>query len=193
MVCVNEGDVVVISELSVSTGWRPLTISSSAFLHSWIPFSPLDCSAYEANAMWKTRVCWWECVDFFFQIPWISSARLSGISDGGLVTQMLFQRQRWSGPFSPLGAGRRLFCRTLSTEKWTRRTKHICEDAMSGVSSLKWRNCQLRIVEYRCSASWVESWDSVKRWCRTDTARGSSSASSVSGQTADPPWRRSAL
>lgn len=57
IVCVNEGDVVVISELSVSTGWRPLTISSSAFLHSWIPFSAMDCSAYEANAMWKTRAC----------------------------------------------------------------------------------------------------------------------------------------
>lgn len=60
MVSINEGDVVIISELSVSTGWRPLTISSSAFLHGRPAFSAMDCSAYEAKQFEQQQR---QCVD----------------------------------------------------------------------------------------------------------------------------------
>lgn len=53
MVCVNGGDVVIISELPVSTGWCSLTISLSAFLHGRPAFSAMDCSAYEATQFEK--------------------------------------------------------------------------------------------------------------------------------------------
>lgn len=88
--------------------------------------------------MW---MCWlfYNSVDFLCTVVW---------------NHTLSRKLRWSGAFSSLGVWKRAFCRSLSTEKWTRRTRRIREDTIGGVLiSLKLRNRQLRILEYRYSSS----------------------------------------